>query len=95
MSEMSLGTKDINRSVSEVVEASAEMSESISGMDRMIRGNSGAVESVRDKAAKALSSLEAVEASFRGMVARSGNVRALGMRSDEVIRELDESIRAI
>ncbi len=95
MRELSVGTKDINRSVSDVVTASREMTESIQGMNGMIGTNSGSIEAVREKTARTLSSLETITSSFTDILSRAGTVRNLGQRSDEVIRDLDESIRAI
>jgi methyl-accepting chemotaxis protein len=95
MKEISIGTKDINASVSDVVSSSREMTESIKSMNLKIGGNSDSIDAVRDKTARTLSSLDGITGSFKEILSRASNVRGLGARSDEVIRGLDESIRAI
>ena len=95
MKELAYGTGEINSSVSDVVASSRDMSDSIKKMNSMIADNAGAVGSLREKSASALSRLDSITASFRDILSRAENVRSLGKKSDEVIHDLDESIKAI
>jgi len=95
MRELSVGTKDINKSVTDVVTSSREMTDSIKSMNGMIAENSNSIEGIREKTSRTLSRLDEITVGFRDIQSRSANVRTLGQQSDEVIRGLDESIRAI
>lgn len=95
MHELSIGTTDINTAVSHVVSSSGLMSESITVMHEMINDNSRAIAAVRQKSAIVLNRLDTISYNFSDILTRSGMVRQLGQRSDTVIRDLDEAIRAI
>lgn len=95
MRELSVGTSDINTSVSDVVNASRYMNSSINDMNGMITGNADSIEAVRQKTALVLDRLDTISSSFVDILNRAVAVRELGQRSEAVIRELDESIRAI
>ncbi|HHU36760.1 MAG TPA: hypothetical protein GXZ47_05980 [Treponema sp.] len=95
MKELSIGTKDINKSVTDVVTASREMNNSIKSMNGMIATNSESINYVREKSSRTLSKLDGMTGGFEDILSRAGNVRKLGRQTDEVIRGLDESIRAI
>jgi len=95
MKELSIGTGEINSAVSNVVSSSRDMSSSIRNITSMISQNTDSIESLREKSASALARLDSINSSFGDILSRAGNVRSLGQKSDEVIRDLDESIRAI
>ena len=95
MKELSIGTKDINKSVTDVVTASREMNNSSKPMNGMIATNSESINYVREKSSRTLSKLDGMTGGFEDILSRAGNVRKLGRQTDEVIRGLDESIRAI
>jgi len=95
MRELSVGTSDINNAAAELVGSSRHMSGSINGMHEMITDNTASIEAVRQKTAIVLTRLDTISGSFADILGRAGVVRELGQRSDAVIRELDESIRAI
>ncbi|HBG37503.1 MAG TPA: hypothetical protein DDW88_10610 [Treponema sp.] len=95
MKELSIGTGDINSAVSNVVLSSRNMSVSVQEITEMISHNTSVIEALRDKSSQTLSHLDVINASFQDIILRSQNVRDLGFASDTVIRNLDESIRAI
>ncbi len=95
MEELSVGTGDINRSVTDVVTASREMSESVTKINGMLESNHTAVENIRSRSASSLKELDRVSSEFADIHDRAGRVRDLGVRGDEVIRSLDEALRKI
>jgi methyl-accepting chemotaxis protein len=95
MKELSIGTGDINSAVSNVVLSSRNMSVSVQEITEMISHNTSVIEALRDKSSQTLSRLDVINTSFQDIILRSQNVRDLGFASDTVIRNLDESIRAI
>jgi methyl-accepting chemotaxis protein len=95
MNELSIGTTDINRAVSDVVSSSREMTGSIKVINDRIGSNAHAIADIREKTQKTLSSLESLQQHFSSIVKRSETVRSLGHESETVIRGLDDSLRAI
>ncbi len=92
MIELSVGTKDINRAVADVVSSSQGVASSIKTTDTMIKQNSEAIEAVLRKTGDALSSLDEINSSFTDILLRAGNVKELGIQSEKVIADLDELI---
>jgi len=95
MTDLSTGTKDINRAVADVVSSSQGVAASIRTTDSMIKKNSGAIEDVMRKTTLTMSSLDAITEGFLDILTQAGNVQSLGKQSEAVISGLDESIRGL
>ncbi len=95
MMDLSLGTKDIKRSVADVVTSSRDVTNSTRTMDSMITKNTAAIGNISHKTTTALNNLEQISQGFALIRHRAGTVQALGKQSEDVIGDLDESIRAL
>lgn len=95
MQELSIGTKEINTTVTAVVSSSKEMTEAITDISKEVHTNAQVIQLLHQESETSLNRLERISSSFEAIVQRADTVKSLGQKSDSVIRELDESIRAI
>jgi len=90
-----VGTAEIDRAVTAVVDSSSGMAASISAVDLKVAGNNAAIDSVRQLTLEARRDLERIAAGFNAILERSAMVRELGSRSGSCMASLDEAISGL
>jgi len=95
VTDLASGTQDINRSVSDVAESSRNTASSIQLIDAMVSNNSNAISNILQKVESTFSNLDEITGRFSDILTRAGTVRNLGDQCENVISDLDATIRTL